>query len=264
MSKRFELLANMQANGTYHVFNRTNNQETLFLDDEDHHQFLSTYNRFLSGYVTTYAWALLPNHFHFVISVAEEPVIRQLLRKLPTDSLTYMEKQFLMQKAELVELVRMQWTRLFISYSIYFNKKYGRSGNLFFRSFKRKSIVDQQQLHDTIIYVHINPLKHAVAPNWQKYPWSSWRTITRRKQTPVALDLELVLHLFEGPNTWLEDHIQSAQRWETERQDTISLDESPAVPNSELVSSAIIKTRRSMLYVPGKATTPIPSPRPSL
>ena len=254
MGKRFELLADMQAKGTYHVFNRTNNKEILFRDEEDHLQFLHSYNRFLSGYLTTYAWALLPNHFHFVISVADEPAIRQLLRKLPTDTLTYMEKQFLLKKVNLIDLLRMQWSRLFISYSIYFNKKYGRSGNLFFRSFKRKAIDD----------AHINPLKHGVTPHWQKYPWTSWRTIAARKHSPIALDLGLVLSLFEGPNVWLEDHLEQAMYWQMQIGAEAHVTDSMPVAAPERVSPEIMQRRRAMLFVPGKATTPTPSPRPSL
>ena len=263
MGKRFELLADMQANGTYHVFNRTNNKEILFRDEEDHLQFLHSYNRFLNGYLTTYAWALLPNHFHFVISVADELAIRQLLRKLPTDTLTHMEKHFLLRKIEITDLIRMQWARLFISYSRYFNQKYGRQGNLFFRSFKRKTIADYQQLRNTIVYVHLNPLKHAITPKWQTYKWSSWRTITARKHTPVPLDLGAVLKLFDEPNAWIEEHTQQALVWQNQPHALPPATNTPSLPDAELIASDVMQRRRAMLFVPSIITTPTPSPIPS-
>lgn len=214
MSKRLQLRADMQANGTYHVFNRTNNKEVLFRDDEDHLFFLHCYNRFLAGYLSTYAWALLPNHFHFVVSVADEPAIRSLLRKLPAETLTYLEQQFLLRKIDIHQLVRLQWTRAFIAYSAYFNRKYNRKGNLFFRSFKRKAIADKAQLRDTILYVHLNPVKHGLIESWQQYLWTSWKTITRQNYKPVALHLDQLFQVFRSRLMLEQQHTAYAEQWQ--------------------------------------------------
>ncbi|MDV7394528.1 hypothetical protein RZS08_24310, partial [Arthrospira platensis SPKY1] len=56
-------LAKLVPGHFFHVYNRTNNKELLFLDDEDRSRFLLSYFYYLSPMVDTFAYCLLPNHF---------------------------------------------------------------------------------------------------------------------------------------------------------------------------------------------------------
>ena len=61
----------LQEGKYYHIYNRGNNRETLFYTEANYKYFLKKYDKYLSEYVDTYAYCLLPNHFHLLISVKE-------------------------------------------------------------------------------------------------------------------------------------------------------------------------------------------------
>ena len=54
---------------TYHIFSRAIGKEKLFLEDENHKFFLRKYKLHISPVADTFAYTLLPNHFHFLIRI---------------------------------------------------------------------------------------------------------------------------------------------------------------------------------------------------
>ena len=58
---------NIISEETYHIYNKGNNQETLFLKNENYLQFLMLFRKFVSPYCKVLAYCLMPNHFHFLI-----------------------------------------------------------------------------------------------------------------------------------------------------------------------------------------------------
>ena len=65
-------------NQFYHVFNRGNNREHIFYSPRNYGYFLRKYDEYLSDYLATYAYCLLPNHFHFLVRVKENHAIDDL------------------------------------------------------------------------------------------------------------------------------------------------------------------------------------------
>ena len=53
-------LADFEENGIYHVYNRTNNKEKLFLSEENVIFFLRRFKELNSPLADTYSWNLLP------------------------------------------------------------------------------------------------------------------------------------------------------------------------------------------------------------
>lgn len=49
----------------YHIYNRRNNRETLFRIPRNYHYFMELYAKHISPIADTFAYCLLPNHFHF-------------------------------------------------------------------------------------------------------------------------------------------------------------------------------------------------------
>ena len=73
-------LAKLESGSFYHVFNRTNNRELLFKDNDNRKYFLRKYTKYLAPYVDTFSFSLLPNHCHFSISVKpQELLIKSIL-----------------------------------------------------------------------------------------------------------------------------------------------------------------------------------------
>ena len=51
----------------YHIYNRGNNRENLFIERRNYPYFLKLYAKHIQPVAETYAYCLLPNHFHFAI-----------------------------------------------------------------------------------------------------------------------------------------------------------------------------------------------------
>lgn len=53
----------------YHIYTRTNNEETLFKSEENYIYFLERYRYYLESYLATLAYCLMPTHLHFLVRV---------------------------------------------------------------------------------------------------------------------------------------------------------------------------------------------------
>jgi putative transposase len=69
----------------YHIYNHANGSENLFRCDENYHYFLRKYGEYMYPVVDTYAYCLMPNHFHLMVRVrSEAEVLAFLQKKQPT------------------------------------------------------------------------------------------------------------------------------------------------------------------------------------
>ena len=59
----------LQAEHTYHIFNRANGYEKLFLSGENYRFFLEKYRHYIGPVVDTFGYCLMPNHFHFLTRI---------------------------------------------------------------------------------------------------------------------------------------------------------------------------------------------------
>ena len=202
-------LADFEEDGVYHVYNKTNNKELLFLKDEHRFFFLKRYAAILSPFINTYCWCLLPNHFHLMVKVKSVGDITNHLKKSDTQLLTATEKKFLDNKLPLGILIERQFTRFFQSYSQSFNKEQNRSGNLFYKPFKRILINSEPHFTQTIIYIHANALKHGIVSDFTKYKWSSWKTIL--SNGPTTLQRKEILDWFGGKQAFINAHFNQAK-----------------------------------------------------
>jgi len=94
-------------------------------------------------------FALMPNHFHFLLKQTDEKGIMNFLRLFEN------------------------------SYTRYFNLKHGRIGHLFQGQFKSVHIETTEQLLHVSRYIHLNPLTSGVVTTLselEKYPWTSYPT----------------------------------------------------------------------------------------
>jgi putative transposase len=163
--------------GIYHVYNRTNNRELLFLSDENRYSFLEKYMKILSPFLNTYSWCLLPNHFHSLVRIKAITSIREALQIQPFQDLTLTEKKFIDERTDLSTLLEQTFKRFFQSYSLSFNNLHERKGNLFYRPFKRVEVAEDSHFTQSVLYIHANPVKHQLVEDFRDYPWSSWNSL---------------------------------------------------------------------------------------
>jgi len=158
---------NLVSNEYYHIYNRGNGKNKIFLDDEDYDRFVkllyicNSENEFkfrssivrnkINAFdfergvplVSLLAWVLMPNHLHLVLISPRSDLgegynpISEFMRKLST------------------------------SYVMYFNRKYGRTGSLFEGKFKSKHIGEENYFNYIFSYTHLNPVK-LIQKNWKE------------------------------------------------------------------------------------------------
>jgi len=172
----------LEAECFYHVYNRGINGQRLFFDDQNYHYFLSLMRRKITPIASVYAYCLLRNHFHFLIRIKSEQEIRQ----------AFPEKV----KTEISKMISQQFSNTFNSYTQAINKHFGRTGKLFELPFRRKLITTEEQLVNTIRYIHNNPLKHGITQNVEEYRHSSLFKIRNGVDDPM-LAFETILALLK-------------------------------------------------------------------
>ncbi|MDQ3075800.1 MAG: transposase [bacterium] len=83
------------------------------------------------------AYVLMPNHFHMLITEKIEGGISKFMQKLST------------------------------AYSMYYNKKYKRTGGLFEGKFKSHYATEDRYLKYIFSYIHLNPIK-LIQKDWKE------------------------------------------------------------------------------------------------
>jgi len=185
----------MEQDRYYHIYNRGNNNDLIFYEDENYNYFIKKYRIYLDKYVDTLCFCLMKTHFHFLIKVKNtEPDISEE-NKNPL--LTPLEKAF---------------RDFFISYAKSINKKYHRTGSLFQYKFKRKEITDNTYLKNIIRYIHFNPVESGYSLNPEDYEHSSFKTILIKDNSWLASDL--VIDIFGDINEFKYFHDQLAEQSE--------------------------------------------------
>ena len=201
-------LAKFEENSIYHIYNRTNNKELLFLNDDNRIFFLKRYKEFLSPVTDTYCWCLQSNHFHLLIKVKSDRNIRSFLKNKPDNELTITEKHFIAGKKVINELLVHTFKRFFQSYALAFNKMHNRNGNLFYKPFKRIAIENDTQFTMAMVYIHSNAVKHGLVKDFADYLWSSWHSILSDK--PTLLAREEVIDWFGSLELCIKAHYELA------------------------------------------------------
>lgn len=135
--------------GIYHVLARGINQQRIFEEEADFAAYLEVLARVKrEASFTLFAYCLMNNHIHLLVSEKAVPV-SQILQ------------------------------RIGVSYAYRFNRKYDRSGHLFQDRFKSEPVEDDAYFATLVRYIHWNPVKAGICERPEQYPWSSCRGLGR-------------------------------------------------------------------------------------
>ena len=137
-------------NEFYHIYNRGNSKQNIFLDNADYLRFQDllylanskepisvrdarqngVYEVQREGLLAAIgAYCLMPNHFHILLTPLVENGVTIFMKKVST------------------------------GYAMYFNKRYVRTGGLFEGRFKSQGADSDEYLKYLFSYIHLNPLK---------------------------------------------------------------------------------------------------------
>ncbi|MEP6700239.1 MAG: hypothetical protein ABJA85_02950 [Bacteroidota bacterium] len=202
MSLDKKYLASLTEENIYHIYNRTNNRELLFRSDENRRFFLQQFAHYLSPFLETYCWCLLPNHFHFLVRIKQATEIMKWLQQ--QEILKPAEKEYMQGNNSTARLLEKAFHQFFTSYSMAFNRMYARTGNLFHRPFKRLAVNRELHFTQAIVYIHANPLKHKLTNDFTRYKWSSWESIL--SDSPTMLLRNELLEWFGNRKQFIKTH----------------------------------------------------------
>ncbi len=144
----------------YHIYNRGTEKRNIFLDAADYERFVELlflcnskqainvrdirnnqksifdFNR-KESIVAIGAYCLMPNHFHILLSPQCPDGVKTFMGKVGT------------------------------SYSMYFNKRYERTGSLFQGRYRAEHANHDNYLKYLFSYIHLNPVK-LIQPDWKE------------------------------------------------------------------------------------------------
>ncbi len=170
----------------YHIYNRGNNHENLFLSEDNYIYFLEQYIKHVTTIAETYTWVLMRNHFHFLVRIKSiEEINRDAtpdrvsnLTDLIPDRVRNPVRDDVSNPVRVdIKSPHLYFSNLFNSYTQAFNKMYNRSGALFNRPFKRVNIASDAYLRNLVLYIHTNPVHHGFTDDYINYPWSGYQSI---------------------------------------------------------------------------------------
>lgn len=118
-------------NSYYHVYNRGNNKQRIFRDEKDYWVFRKIVREALKKYqsIRIEQFALLPNHYHFLIYQSEERALSTFMRSLN------------------------------VRYTIFLHKKYKVTGRIFESSYQAKNLPTQKRIDVVYEYIKNNPIE---------------------------------------------------------------------------------------------------------
>jgi putative transposase len=167
--------------GYYHIFNRGNNRENIFIEEKNFRLFMRLYQKYITPIADTYAYCLLRNHFHILIRVKRKDEILRSLEKPD------------MGDHRLLHAPSRHFSNFFNAYTKVFNWMYQRTGSLFQHPFHRISVEQENYFRELIVYIHQNPQKHGFVSDFQDWPFSSYQSLLANKlgatDSTIALGL---------------------------------------------------------------------------
>jgi REP element-mobilizing transposase RayT len=154
----------------YHIYNRGNNRQPIFFEQDNYLFFLRQWRRYVSSVCDVVAYCLMPTHFHILVL-------------LTADGFSH----------------GMQL--LGISYTKAMNERYGRVGALFQGAFQTKHIERNEYLLHLSRYVHLNPVLAGLVSRAEEWEFSSYREYLglRHGTLPVS---DIVLGQFPAPDAY--------------------------------------------------------------
>lgn len=158
----------------YHITCRGNERRAIYDDNNDRRTFLDILATSIELFnAELHAYILMDNHFHLILKTREANLSR-LMQRFNT------------------------------SYTVYFNRRHGRSGHLYQGRYKAILVDADAYLLELSRYIHLNPArvkKYSQLSEKEKielienYPWSSYRGYVRKASRQHYVTYNLILSM---------------------------------------------------------------------
>ncbi len=144
----------------YHILNRGNNRQVIFVEEEDYRHYLDILQRYKEKFeFRVFAYCLMTNHIHLLLQVSEKASISKIMQAIT------------------------------IAHTRYYHFKYQCSGHIWQGRFKSPLISDDEYLLTTMRYIEQNPIRAGMVKHLKGYPWSSFQ-LNIQSRTDNLVDRE--------------------------------------------------------------------------
>jgi putative transposase len=134
----------------YHVLNRGNNRQPIFIEDEDYLHYLDILKRYKEKFnFKLFAYCLMTNHVHLLIKTSSVATVSQIMKAIT------------------------------ISHTRHYHLKQNTSGHIWQGRFKSPLVSDDEYLLAVMRYIEQNPLRAGIVKHPEEYPFSSYQANTR-------------------------------------------------------------------------------------
>ena len=203
----------LQPNCSYHIFNHANGFENIFTVDDNYRFYLDKYQQYILPIAETYAYCLLPNHFHLVVRIRRREVLEEVFRNFKSTNFSKVPN---LDKVEVTDnmieyYISKQFANLFSCYTQSFNKVNKRRGSLFLKNFRREPIENKAYFLNAVIYTHRNPVHHAFCDRYTDWSYTSFCEIKERNSQMIEVDK--LLRMFGGRDSFIDLHEQSDNKF---------------------------------------------------
>ena len=142
----------------YHGYNRGNDKRAIFLDDDDKERFQKLL--YLCNGTKALDFRAIPHGLSAYEHEVGEPLVAIGVYSLMSNHL------HLLMKEIIVNGISIFMQKLGTAHTMFFNKKYDRSGSLFQGPFKAKHINNDRYLKYIYAYIHLNQVD-LIEPGWK-------------------------------------------------------------------------------------------------
>lgn len=130
----------------YHIINRGNQQQQIFLDELDYEKYLQLLKHYKVKYhFKLFGYCLMPNHTHAILEPKQSNDLPKIMQGLTQ------------------------------TYTVCFNRKYKKAGRLWQGRFKSMVIHKDAYFIGCVNYIENNPVRAKLVSSPVDYRWSSYR-----------------------------------------------------------------------------------------
>jgi len=155
-------------NLVYHILNRGNNCQTIFLENQDYLHYLEILKRYKNKFhFKIFAYCIMSTHIHLVLKTSSDGTISDIMKAVT------------------------------IAHTRHYHYKYNTSGHVWQGRFKSPIVSADQYLLTLMRYVEQNPVRAGIVDHPGKYAFSSYAAnalikkdiLVDREENPTLLGL---------------------------------------------------------------------------
>lgn len=192
-------------NEYYHIFNRGNNKQLIFHDNNDRKRFLFLILCFQASAPITKIHRYFGQHSMLAIP---ERIVESVInnRMVGLANFVLMPNHFHLTVYELEKNgISKYMQRVLNAYTKYFNTKYEKSGHLFQGPYQAIHIKNNEQLLYLSAYIHRNPREIKEWKNKESiYPWSSYQDYVEKNRWGELLTNNIIIEQFSDGKEYVQ------------------------------------------------------------